>query len=122
VKQILRTVVAVVSMSACAALSLSSESVAHAEPPSANSCVSVLRTQTAGGLDMKVSNACDRNLSCELRWTVACEDAAGKVTRRSSSSSRFAIPASGANDVTASTAACNQGWSVDDVVWTCAPR
>lgn len=95
---------------------------AHAAEPSAADCVTVINTQKAQSLDMSVTNACGRNLACELRWTLTCESANGKVTARAPKAERFTIDASGQSQVVASASACKDSWTVTDVTWSCAGR
>jgi hypothetical protein len=103
-------------------ITLGQAAPAQAAEPSASDCVSVLRTEKSNGLEMSVSNACGRGLACEMRWTLQCETAAGKVTQKAPGASRFAMEASGGSVVTASAAACKDSWTVTEVTWTCAGR
>ena len=95
---------------------------AAADPASASDCVTILRSENATGLDLRVNNACEKNLACDLRWTVSCETSKGAVTATRAGASRVNVAAAGQSQLSASAAACKEGWSVSDVTWTCAPR
>jgi len=105
-----------------ASIAILSGSTASAAEPTASDCVTVLRTEKAQGLDMNVTNACGRGLSCEMHWTLTCETADGKVTARAPKASRFSIDASGQSQITASASVCKDSWTVTDVTWSCAGR
>ena len=88
---------------------------------SANDCVRMREGQSSEGLTLAIDNNCDRGLSCSLSWTVQCESATGKVTRRSKEGARFVVGASASQSTTASARSCGDSWRIDDVSWDCAP-
>ena len=88
---------------------------------SANDCVRMREGQSAEGLTLAVDNNCDRSLSCSLSWTVQCESATGRVTRRSKEGARFVVAASQSQAATASARSCGDNWRIDEVSWQCAP-
>lgn len=88
---------------------------------SANDCVHMREGQSSDGLTLAIDNNCDRGLSCTLSWTVQCETATGKVTRRSKEGARFVIGPSASQSTTASARSCGDNWRIDDVSWACNP-
>lgn len=87
---------------------------------SANDCVRLREAQIADGLTLAIDNNCDRSLSCSLSWTVQCESATGRVTRRSKEGASFVVAASQSQSATASARSCGDNWRIDDVRWRCA--
>ena len=77
--------------------------------------------QSGEGLTLAIDNDCDRGLSCRLAWTVQCETATGKVTRRTKEGARFVIRASGTESTVASARTCGDSWRIEEVTWDCAP-
>lgn len=88
---------------------------------SANECVRMREAQDGGGLTLNIDNNCDRRLSCSLTWTVQCESATGKVTRRSKEGAHLVVSASTSQGATASAKSCGDNWRIEDVGWDCAP-
>jgi hypothetical protein len=103
---------------AAALVILSSARLRAAE--TADDCVHLLRSQLSTGISITLSNACSENLTCSMSWTVQCENAAGKVSSRERGSKRFNVAAGEGENVMASAEKCSNGWSVDDVNWSCA--
>lgn len=99
--------------------------VALRSPPaaaadSANDCVRMHEGPGGEGLVLSIDNTCDRRLFCSLSWTLQCESASGRVTRRTKESARMSVAASGAGTTTASAKACGDNWRIDEVSWECA--
>ncbi|MBX3199712.1 MAG: hypothetical protein KF894_16370 [Labilithrix sp.] len=88
---------------------------------SANDCVLLREGQSADGLTLAIDNNCDRSLTCALSWTVQCESATGRVTRRAKDGARLVVDASASRSTTASAKACGDNWRIEDVSWDCAP-
>lgn len=93
---------------------------AHAAE-SANDCVLLREGMNDEGLTLAIDNNCDRRLTCSLTWTVQCESATGRVTRRTKDAVRLVVDASGSRSATASAKACGDNWRIEDVGWDCAP-
>ncbi len=87
---------------------------------SANDCVRMREVPGTDGLTLAVDNNCDRALSCSLSWTLQCESATGRVTRRSKDRARFVVSASDSRSALASARSCGDNWRIDDVSWECA--
>jgi hypothetical protein len=93
--------------------------IAHAQDDE-QSCVGFEKSEDDKAIVYEAKNACDQKLSCQLSWLLRCEDGAGKVTAQSRQSARFSLAESGTETVSLSAAACKQGWSIDDVSWSCS--
>jgi hypothetical protein len=88
---------------------------------SADDCVRLEESAAESGLSLTVDNHCDRRLSCVLSWTVQCESATGRATRRSQDSARVVVAASSSESAFASARTCGDNWRIEDVSWECAP-
>lgn len=88
---------------------------------SADECVRMRQTQVADGLALAIENNCDRSLSCSLAWTVQCESATGRVTRRSKEGARLLVSTADTRSATASAQTCGDNWRIDDISWECRP-
>jgi len=74
------------------------------------------------GVDFMVNNSCSVPVACSMRWTVTCAPESKKRRSRKSDSHTFSLDASNGITVTASTTRCgDDGWSIDDISWSCAP-
>ncbi len=98
---------------------LSSPALAAEAPETANACVGFQKEDGDKLLIFHASNACDRQLSCRLDYTLRCEDNQRKVTSRAAKSQPFRLGPKDTQDVTLSATSCKQGWAIDDVAWTC---
>jgi|CXWL01.1.fsa_nt_gi hypothetical protein len=98
--------------------------VVVADPASAESsasdCVSVRSTELSTGLAFDIQNTCDKRLSCALTWTLTCENASGKATSKAAQQASFIVAGADTHPLTASSAACKDGWRIDDIAWTCS--
>lgn len=92
---------------------------AQAEEAGAGDCVGFSKTDVEKGFEYAINNACSRKLACRVSWTVKCESNDGQVTSRKRESAKLAVDGEGSASVTATAAACKQGWSIDDVGWHC---
>jgi len=88
---------------------------------SADDCVRMREVIEGPGLTLNVDNNCDRRLSCSVAWTVECESATGKVTKRSKDAAHFVVGSSASEKAFASAKTCGDNWKIDDVAWDCAP-
>jgi hypothetical protein len=88
---------------------------------SANDCVRMRETQEGAGLTLSVDNNCDRRLTCSVGWTVQCESATGKITRRSKEAARFVVGSSTTENAFASAKSCGDNWKIEEVSWDCSP-
>jgi hypothetical protein len=93
---------------------------AHAQSED-ESCVGFEKSDDDKAIVFEAKNSCDQKLSCQLSWVLSCEDSEGNVTTRTRKSARFSLSESGAHTLSLSAAACKQGWSIDDVAWSCSP-
>ena len=93
---------------------------AAAGAPSANECVDVRSAELSTGLTFDMKNACEKQLSCALSWTLTCENASGKATSKTKQEARFTIAEHDTHQTTGSSATCKDAWKIDDVEWTCA--
>jgi hypothetical protein len=88
---------------------------------SANDCVRMHEGTSGDGLTLSIDNNCDRRLTCSLSWTLQCESATGKVTRRAKDSTRLLVGASASQVTNASAKSCGDNWRIEDVSWDCVP-
>ena len=88
---------------------------------SADECVRMRESQESNGLSFAVDNNCDRRLSCVVTWTVQCESATGKITKKNTESARFVVSAAQSQNTFASAKSCGDSWRIQDVSWDCAP-
>lgn len=93
---------------------------AHAAD-SADECVSIRSAEVTAGLAFDVQNRCEKRLSCALTWTLTCENASKKATSRSKQEARFVVGASDTHSTTGSASTCKDGWTIDEVSWSCSP-
>lgn len=114
----MRRIGALVLCFAMGSLALAGE--AQADEAGAGDCVGFSKTDVEKGFEYAINNACSRKLSCNVSWTVTCETNDGRVTSKKRESAKLAIDGDGSGSVTASAAACKQGWSIDDVGWHCS--
>ena len=77
---------------------------------------------TEDGVDFSIRNACSMPVSCSLSFTVTCAPESKKRRSRKAASHNFDLAADAGITLTASTERCgDDGWSVDDISWSCAP-
>lgn len=73
------------------------------------------------GVDLVVSSRCEVKLACSVSWSLTCRPAEGK-SRRSDHGTAFTLVTDATEVTNVSPAACgNDGWEIDDVVWSCQP-
>jgi len=89
------------------------------EPDTVSACVGFQNTIGDKQVVLHAGNDCERKLSCTLDYSVRCEDNQQKETSRVQKRALFSLPAKGNAELTLSAAACKQGWSIDDLAWTC---
>ncbi len=114
-----RPAILIAALGSLSLLTLQARDVRAAD--STNDCVLMREGQSGDGLTLSIDNRCDRGLSCSLSWTVQCETASGKITRRSKEGARFVIGPSASRSTTASARSCGDSWRIDDVSWSCTP-
>lgn len=74
------------------------------------------------GVDLVVANRCDVKLSCSVSWTLTCAPETPKVSR-SQHGTAFDLELGADQSTLASPSACgNDGWVLDDVIWSCQPE
>ena len=93
---------------------------AAAGPSTANDCVDVRSAELSTGLTFDMKNACEKQLSCALSWTLTCENASGKTTSKTKQEAKFLISEHDTHQTMGSSATCKDAWKIDDVEWSCA--
>lgn len=88
---------------------------------SANDCVRMRETIEGAGLTLSVDNNCDRRLACSVTWTVQCESATGKATKRVKEGAQLVVGSSASKDAYASAKTCGDNWKIEEVSWDCSP-
>jgi hypothetical protein len=79
------------------------------------------RDASDDSVEFTVANSCTMAIECTITWTVVC---APDTKRRSSKQegAAFTLATTESRVTTASAARCgDDGWSIDDVSWQCAP-
>ncbi len=90
---------------------------------SVNDCFGIVRAEKDNGLDFELSNGCDRSISCQMRWTLQCESATGKVVVQSEGRSGVMLGAGEKSKVFGSADTCktHAAWTIDNVTFACTP-
>jgi hypothetical protein len=86
----------------------------------ANDCAQLRERASSDGLALAVDNNCDRRLSCTLSWTLQCESATGRVTRRTKDGVRIVVGASASQTANVSAKGCGDNWRIEEVSWDCS--
>lgn len=97
----------------------SPEGASAEESETVNTCLGFRNEVGDKQLVVHASNACEKRWACSLRYTVECTDHEQKVTARVEKRATFALLAKGAQDILLSAAQCKQGWSIDELTWSC---
>jgi len=95
---------------------------AEAADPTANDCVTLLRSTHELGVSFEAVNKCDRPLACAMSWTVQCESASGKITYRGRSEAKFPLASDESHETFASAEKCTSSWDIADVSWSCVKK
>ena len=112
----LRRALAAVCAFACL---LSPEGVRADERETANTCVGFQNEVGEKLMLVHASNACEKRWACSLSYVVQCQDNEQKVTSRAEKRASFTLAAKGAHDLELSATHCKQGWSIDELAWSC---
>ena len=99
---------------------IAGEARAGAAQPAVAECVNFHDDVQEKSILVRAKNACDRRLSCTLRYEVRCED--NSEHRRTSSnaeSARFTLASEGSTELVLSAERCPQAWTIDQVNWQC---
>ncbi len=90
---------------------------------SVNDCFAIQRSEKDTGIDFELSNGCDRSISCNMQWTVQCENATGKVVVQSQGRAGAMLAAGTKSRVFGSADACkaHTGWTIENVTFACTP-
>lgn len=73
-------------------------------------------------VDLVIANACEVQVACSVSWTVTCAPGT-KRARRTQHGEAFTLATAQTQTQNASAAVCgNDGWAIDDVVWSCNPQ
>jgi hypothetical protein len=74
------------------------------------------------GVDLVVANRCEVKLTCSVSWRLTCAPDTRKATRTQRASA-FELDLNSDQSTLASPGECgNDGWMIDDVVWSCQPQ
>ncbi len=72
-------------------------------------------------VDLVIANSCEIAVSCSVSWTVTCAPESKRIHRHQRGQA-FALASMASQSANASAAVCgNDGWVIDDVVWSCQP-
>jgi len=82
-------------------------------------CLRFEKTQTGKSIDLEARSSCDAKLDCSLTYSVRCENREGKATSETHRNTRFSVAAGKSETISLSADACTQGWTIDNVSWTC---
>ncbi len=107
---------------ACAALaSLAPAAPVHAAAAApVAECVAVTADPVATGMSIRVHNACEVDVRCEIAWKVRCE---GDDAVKASQSHAFGLTRGGARTFLAGGDACGDAvWEITDESWSCVQR
>jgi len=91
---------------------------AHAATDPA-ACLRFEKTQTGKSIDLEAKSSCDAKLECSLSYSVRCENRNGKATSETHHNTRFSVAAGKSETLSLSADVCTQGWTIDNVSWTC---
>lgn len=73
-------------------------------------------------VDLVVANSCEVQVACSVSWSVTCSPGT-KRARRSQHGEAFTLATTQSQTNNASATSCgNDGWAIDDVVWSCNPQ
>ncbi|MBK9031125.1 MAG: hypothetical protein IPL61_07285 [Myxococcales bacterium] len=73
-------------------------------------------------VDLVIANTCEVAVACSVSWTVTCAPGT-KRAHRHQHGSAFALATTQSQAANASAAVCgNDGWVIDDVLWSCQPE
>jgi hypothetical protein len=86
--------------------------------PSPARCVSYSQDQRPQQIDIRLRNRCGVELSCNVSWSLRCDDDA--ADRKRHEAAVFDLAAGATYLVEASASACgDDGWRIGDVRWQC---
>lgn len=90
--------------------------------PSISTCTTFDQVDRADdSVDLLIGNQCELEVSCSVSWTVTCAPDR-KHKSRHQGGRAFTLGIAQVETSNASAAACgNDGWVIDDVVWSCQP-
>lgn len=105
-----------------ASLVVSLSATAGADP-TVNDCFAITQAERDTGVELAMSNACDRGISCHMTWKLQCESPSGKVTAQSQGRVGVLLASGEHHKAFASAAACRDhaGWTLADVQFACTP-
>ena len=73
-------------------------------------------------VDLVISSTCEVPVACSVSWSLVCAPGT-KHAHRSQHGEAFALTSSQTQSTNASAGTCgNDGWVIDDVVWSCNPQ
>jgi hypothetical protein len=74
-------------------------------------------------VEFTVKNSCTVPIDCSISWRVVCAPESHKRRSVHASSTKLTLNTSQVLSAQASAAACgDDGWSIDDVHWSCEPN
>lgn len=72
--------------------------------------------------DLVIASTCEVPVACSVSWTLVCSPGTRK-SRRSQHGEAFTLTAAQSQTTNASAGTCgNDGWVIDDVIWSCNPQ
>lgn len=73
-------------------------------------------------VDLVIGSTCSMPVSCSVSWTLVCAPST-KKTRKTQHGEAFSLATDQTQSTNASAGTCgNDGWVIDDVVWSCNPE
>ncbi len=73
-------------------------------------------------VDFTITNSCTIDVECSVTWSLTCAPDAPKRRSKKFEGASFTLASTEARTTTASASRCgDDGWSIDDVSWSCAP-
>lgn len=73
-------------------------------------------------VDLVIGSSCEVPVACSVSWSLVCAPGT-KHARKSHGGEAFTLEATQSQSTNASAGTCgNDGWVIDDVVWSCNPQ
>ena len=73
-------------------------------------------------VDLVIGSSCEVAVACSVSWTLVCAPGSKKA-RKTQHGEAFVLNATQSQSTNASAGVCgNDGWVIDDVLWSCNPQ
>jgi|GEM_PF-1830857 len=73
-------------------------------------------------VDLVIGSTCEVAVSCSVSWSLICAPGSKKA-HKTQHGQAFSLTATQSQSTNASAGTCgNDGWTIDDVVWSCNPE